>query len=63
MIPNVFGLLVIVFILGFFCGVLMIQSIKKDEVKAGVMEFRRRIYRVVDVTDIVKSMERREGGE
>lgn len=31
MIPNVLGLLVIVFILGFFCGVLLIRSIKKDE--------------------------------
>lgn len=63
MIPNILGLLVIVFIIGFFFGVVLIQSIKKDQVNAGIMEFRRRVYRVVDVTDIVKSMERREGEE
>lgn len=63
MIPNILGFLVIVFIMGFFFGVILIQSIKKDEVNAGIMEFRRRVYRVVDVTDIVKSMERREGEE
>lgn len=31
-------------------------SIKKDSIKAGVMEFRGRIYRIVDVTSEAKGL-------
>lgn len=32
------------------------MSIKKDSIKAGVMEFRGRIYRIVDVTSEAKGL-------
>ena len=43
------------FLLGFFLGSMMLISIKKDNVEAGFMGFRGRIYRLVDVTHVVKS--------
>lgn len=54
MISDLIGFGLSTFLLGFVLGGMFFVSIKKDSIKAGVMEFRGRIYRIVDVTSEAK---------
>lgn len=52
MIGDLVGFGLSAFLLGF----MMFASIKKDNVKAGVMEFRGRVYKITDVTEQAKGI-------
>lgn len=56
MISDLIGFGLSTFLLGFVLGGMFFVSIKKDCIKAGVMEFRGRIYRIVDVTSEAKGL-------
>lgn len=55
MMDGLAGVGLLAFLLGFFLGSMMLISVKKDNVEAGFMGFRGRIYRLVDVTHVVKA--------
>ncbi len=54
MIGDLVGFGLSTFLLGFMVGGMLFVSIKKDNVKAGVMEFRGRVYKITDVTGRAK---------
>lgn len=56
MIGDLVGFGLSAFLLGFVFGGILFVSIKKDNVKAGVMEFRGRIYKITDVTAEAKGI-------
>lgn len=56
MIGDLVGFGLSAFLLGFMIGGMMFASIKKDNVKAGVMEFRGRVYKITDVTEQAKGI-------
>lgn len=60
MISDLIGFGLSTFLLGFILGGMLFVSIKKDNVKAGVMEFRGRIYKIVDVTSEAKGIYSKE---
>lgn len=63
MISDLVGFGLSTFLLGFILGGMLFVSIKKDNVQAGVMEFRGRIYKIVDVTSEAKGIYSKEGEE
>ncbi len=56
MICDLVGFGLSTFLLGFMFGDMLSASIKKDNVKAGVIEFRERVYKITDVTAEAKGI-------